>query len=83
MIIKEIFNKSICGQMGYIGSQDDINLLERYILYNFEILKEFKHVIVSTNFGSPLQKENFELWKKYLPSCILLDSKINRGHNHG
>ena len=83
MIVKEIFNKSICGQMGYIGSQNDIDLLEGYILYNLEILKGFKQVIVSTNFGSPLQKENSELWKRHLPNCVLLDSKVNRGHNHG
>lgn len=83
MKFKSVLNNSIFGQMGFIGSQSDLDLLERYILYNLEVLKESKQIIISTNFGSPLQKENKNLWKKYFPKCILLDSKVNRGHNHG
>ena len=69
--------------MGYISSQEDLDLLEQYILYNLPVLKEFKQVIVATNYGSPLQKENTQIWKKYFPNCIILNSEINRGHNHG
>lgn len=69
--------------MGYISSQDDIDLLEQYILYNHPILIEFKQIVISTNYGSPLQEENTKMWKKYFPNCVLIDSKINRGHNHG
>jgi len=83
MVLKELINKSIYGGMGYISSQDDIDLLEQYILYNHPVLKEFKQVIVSTNYSSPLQKENTQMWKKYFPNCVILDSKVNRGHNHG
>lgn len=83
MVLKELINKSIYGGMGYIASQDDIDLLEQYILYNLPVLKEFKQIVVSTNFGFSLQEENAQMWKKYFPNCILIDSKINRGHNHG
>jgi hypothetical protein len=83
MVLKNLINKSIYGGMGYISSQADLDLLEQYILYNLAIIKEFKQVIIATNYGSQLQKENNELWKKYFPNCILIDSKINRGHNHG
>lgn len=69
--------------MGYISSPKDINLLEQYIVYNLPVLVEFKNIIVATNYGSPLQKENTTLWKKYFPNCVILDSQINRGHNHG
>ena len=69
--------------MGYISSQRDIDLLEQYILYNLPVLTEFKNIIVATNYGSPLQNENKQLWIKYFPNCVILDSKINRGHNHG
>lgn len=69
--------------MGYILSQTDLDTLEQYILYNLPVLKEFKQVVISTNYGSPLQKENTQLWKKYFPECVILDSQINRGHNHG
>jgi hypothetical protein len=83
MVLKNLINKSIYGGMGYISSQEDLDLLEQYILYNLPVLKEFKQVIVATNYGSPLQKENTQIWKKYFPNCIILNSEINRGHNHG
>ena len=69
--------------MGFISSQSDIDLLEQYILYNLPVLKEFKQIIVAINYGSPLQKENSQMWKKYFPDCVIIDSEINRGHNHG
>jgi hypothetical protein len=83
MLLKQTINKSVYGTIGYISSQDDLDLLEQYILYNLPVLKEFKQVIIATNYGSELQNENTQLWKKYFPNCIILDSPINRGHNFG
>lgn len=83
MLLKELINKSVYGTIGYITSQDDIDLLESYILYNLPVLKEFKQIAVATNYSSPFQNENSELWKKYFPNCIVIDSELNRGHNHG
>ena len=83
MNLKQLINKSIYGTIGYISSQDDIDLLEQYILYNLPVLKEFKNIVVATNYSSSFQTENTQLWKKYFPNCIILDSEINRGHNFG
>lgn len=85
MYLKEIINKSIYGGMGYITSQNDLDILEKYILYNLPTIKEYKQVIVATNYKNypELTEENTQLWKKYFPDCIIIDSKINRGHNHG
>jgi hypothetical protein len=83
MLLKELINKSIYGTIGYISSQDDLDLIEQYILYNLPVLEEFKQIVIATNYGSPLQKENTQLWKKYFPECVLIDSRVNRGHNHG
>jgi hypothetical protein len=85
MNLKQIINKSVYGTVGYITSIDDINLLERYIIYNLPVLKEYKQIIIATNYKNypELIKENSELWKKYFPDCVLLDSKINRGHSFG
>ena len=83
MLLKNLINKSVYGTIGYISSQDDLDLLEQYILYNLPVLKEFKKIIVATNYGSSFQSENTQLWKKYFPRCTLLDLKINRGHNFG
>ncbi len=85
MKIKELINKSYYGTIGYISSKEDLENLERYILYNLDILNEYKQIIVATNYKNypELTKENSNLWKKYFPNCVLLDSKTNRGHNHG
>ena len=84
MNLKQIINQSVYGTIGYLSSQNDLDLLEQYILYNLPTLKEYKQVIVATNYSDlELIESNSQLWKKYFPECILLDSKINRGHNFG
>jgi hypothetical protein len=88
MNLKQLINKSVYGIIGYISSQEDLDLLEQYILYNLPVLKEFKQVIVTTNYSSgrsypSYQTQNKKLWKKYFPDCIILDSVVNRGHNFG
>ena len=85
MLLKDIINKSVYGTIGYIDSQESLDLLEQYIVYNLPILSEFKQVIVATNYKEypTYVSENSQLWKKYFPDCILLDSKINRGHQLG
>lgn len=84
MNLKQLINKSVYGTIGYISSIDDINLLEQYITYNLPVLKEFKQVIIATNYkDNELVSANSELWKRYFPDCILLNSSVNRGHNFG
>lgn len=85
MNLKQLINKSVYGTIGYISSQDDLDLLEQYILYNLPVLKEYKQIIVATNYKDypELTEENTQLWKKYFPDCVILDSKINRGHQIG
>jgi hypothetical protein len=83
MNLKQFFNKSVYGTIGYISSLEDINLLESYILYNLPILKEFKQIIVATNYLGNFQNQNDQLWKKYFPDCILINLDKNRGHNFG
>ena len=58
MNLKQLINKSVYGTVGYISSQEDIDLLESYIIYNLPILKEFKHIVVATNYGSAFQSQN-------------------------
>jgi hypothetical protein len=85
MLLNKLINKSIYGTIGYISSQNDLELLEQYILYNLSVLKKFKQVIVATNYKNypEFVNKNIQLWKKYFPNCILLNSEINRGHNFG
>jgi len=83
MILKELINKSYYGTIGYVSKQEDLDTLEQYILYNLEVLNEYKNIIVATNFSTNLQDENRKLWTKYFPNAVVIDSPVNRGHNHG
>jgi hypothetical protein len=86
MNLKQLINKSIYGTIGYISSQENINLLEQYILYNLPVLKEFKNIIVATNYNEDsylLGLRYEEIWKKYFSNVVFIHSKINRGHNFG
>jgi hypothetical protein len=84
MNLKQLINKSVYGTIGYISSQDDLDQLEQYIIHNLLVLKEFKQIIIATNYSDlSLIENNKQLWNKYFSNCILLDSKINRGHNFG
>jgi hypothetical protein len=85
MNLKQLINKSVYGTIGYISSQEDLDILEQYILYNLPILKEYKQIIIATNYKTypELAQENTQLWKKYFSDCVIIDSFINRGHNLG
>ena len=84
-IIKKLINKSVYGTVGYISSQDDLDLLEQYIVYNLPILKECKQIIVATNYKNypKLLRKKSQLLKYYFPKCLLFNSKINRGPSFG
>ena len=83
--IKQLANKSVYGTVNYIDSDYNLEVLEQYIIYNMPVLKEFKQIIVATNYKSfpELVDSNTAIWKKYFPDCILFDSKINRGPAFG
>lgn len=83
MKLKKIINKSYYGSVNYIGSIEDLGNTEQYLLYNISILKEFKNLIIATNYSGDFRIENAKLWKKYFPGCILIDLDKNRGHSFG
>lgn len=87
MNLKQLINKSVYGTIGYISSQDDLDLLEQYILYNLPVLKEFKKIVVATNYkdssNTNLILKNNKLWESYFPNCSYINNPTNRGHNFG
>lgn len=85
MILKNIINKSWYTANGYLDSQNSVDLLEQYIIYNMPVLKEFKNLIIATTYKKypELVNENQQLWTKYFPNCILINIPINRGHSFG
>ena len=84
MILKEIINKSYYGTNNYIDNPEDLKRLEQLILFNLEVLKEYKGIIVATNYKDlGLAIKNAKLWLKYFPDCHIIDLIENRGHNFG
>ena len=83
MLLKELINKSWYGTIGYIAKEQDLEVLEQYILFNLPVLQEYQNIIVATNYGADLQQANTDLWKKYFSEAIIIDNPVNRGHNHG
>ena len=83
MILQKLINKSYYSSIGYISSYEDLDKLEIYIHHNLPILKEFKNLIIVTNYDGDFQKPNEDLWRKYFPDCILIDLEKNRGHSFG
>jgi hypothetical protein len=81
--IRQLASKSAYGAVGYIGSKQDLELLEQYIVFNLPVLKEFKQILIATNYDLDLREDNFQLWKKYFPKCILIDNDKNRGPAFG
>ena len=83
MLLKELINKSWYGTIGYVAKEQDLEVLEQYIMFNLPVLQEYQNIIVATNYGADLQQANTEVWKKYFPQVIIIDNPVNRGHNHG
>jgi hypothetical protein len=86
MTLKKIINKSYYGSVGYISSQEDIDQLEQYILYNLPVLKEYINIITSTTYISDdfnLRDQLRNTWLKYFPKSTHIDSGISRGHSFG
>ncbi len=81
---KSIINKSYYGIIAYIEDDTSIDELEATIKHNLDVFKEFKNIIVATNFNSHNLVSIYELaWKKYFPDCIFLHNEFNRGHGFG
>ncbi len=84
MILKDIINKSYYGTINYIHDKESLEVLERYIKFNLNVLKEYKGIIIATNYNDlDLTIKNSQLWQKYFPECLIIDLPENRGHSFG
>ena len=83
MKIKELINKCTYGTQGYITSQEDLNKIEELIIYNFDIIDQFKRVIVATNYDGDWKDKNRAMWERYFANVHFIDLEENRGYSHG
>jgi hypothetical protein len=86
MTLCKVINKCYYGSVGYINNENDIFTLERYILHNLPVLKEFKGIITSTTYkenNTELHNKLEGIWKKYFPNSIHINLGKSRGHSFG
>lgn len=86
MKILELANKSFYTANGFIENENSLDILESYICFNHEVLKEFINIIISNTYkkySDDISKKNKNMWKKYFPNSVIIDIKENRGHSFG
>jgi len=84
MNLKQIINKSAYGTIGYVGVENDLVKIDKYFAYNREVIDQYAHIIIATNFDSEEHIDIHNMMcKHHFPNCILLNSTNNRGHNFG
>ena len=84
LLVKDLFKKSIYGVVGYVANIQDIDTIERYILFNKEVLLNFPLILVATNYGdTSLKYEYHSRWTKYFNNVEFIDLEKNKGHNIG
>ncbi|MDQ1246294.1 MAG: hypothetical protein QG597_662 [Actinomycetota bacterium] len=83
----DIARRCVYGTTGYLSDPQQLTGLELAIGHNLPILRQFRGVVVATNYGgeqrADLAAANARLWRAYLPDCVILDHRINRGHSIG
>lgn len=86
MKLKDIANKSIYATTGHISGKDTLTVIESYILYNLEQLKEFKGILVVSNYKTidkELETLNEQLWGKYFRDCKFIHNGVSKGRDFG
>jgi hypothetical protein len=87
MMFVDVVRRSAYGTTGYLAGQRDLDVLQSTIMRNLPLLRTFRQVIVATNYAQSNSTElmvgNADLWRRYLPDCVILDSQVNRGHSIG
>ncbi len=86
MYLSSILNQSCFATIATI-TKDSMEKLELFYEYNQGLIKQFPHVIISTNSLDDTSIHTINLyhntWRKLVPNCIILNSTENRGHMFG
>ena len=86
MKLQSLTSKSCYATIATI-TEDSFDKLNLFMQYNEELIKQFPHVIISTNSleDTPIRKVNqyHNTWRRMVPNCVILHSDKNRGHMFG
>lgn len=83
----DVVTGGVFGTTGFVAGEADLVAIERTIQHNLAVLSQFRQVVVATNYASgrrdELIRRNQQVWRRWLPDCVLIDSAHNRGHSIG
>jgi hypothetical protein len=86
MYLSSILDQSCFATIATI-TKDSMEKLQLFYEYNKGLIKQFPHVIISTNILDDTSIHTINLyhntWRKLVPNCIILNSTENRGHMFG
>lgn len=86
MKLQSLTSKSCYATIATI-TEDSFDKLNLFMQYNVDLIKQFPHVIISTNTleDTPIRKVNqyHNTWRRLVPNCVILHSDKNRGHMFG
>ena len=86
MKLQSLTHKSCYATIATI-TKDSMDKLNLFMQYNADLIKQFPHVIISTNSLDDTSIHTINLyhntWRKLVPNCIILNSTVNRGHMFG
>lgn len=86
MLLRNLFNKCLCGVIGFLDIESKNDDLFTYLNLNEEVYNQFSDLLFAFNYSE--YKEDFilkieESIKKKFPHALFIHSNINRGHNFG
>lgn len=83
----DVVTHGVFGATGFVAGEADLAAIEQTIQHNMAVLSRFAQVVVATNYASgrsdELMRRNRQVWRRWLPDCVLIDSAHNRGHSIG
>jgi len=73
--------------IGHVGKQEDIEILERILLHNYNVISKFNYIVIYQNCGGSCENlliDYNNVWKKIFgKDVIILPASKNRGHTFG
>ena len=86
MKLQSLIHKSCYATIATI-TKESFDKLNFFFQYNGEFIKQFSHVIISTNSldDTPIDTINqyHNTWRRMVPNCVIIHSEKNRGHMFG
>lgn len=86
MTLHSIVKDSCFASIAHI-TEDSLDKLNLFMQYNLDLIKQFPHVIISTNSPDDMSRhiinQYHNTWFKFVPNCVVIHNPVNKGHMFG